>query len=225
MNHCVLISAYKDARLINRLISRIPETWGIYIHLDKLSDIKNEDISDRAVCIPRRNVRWGSFAHVEAFLDMMRLALKDDRKFDYFHLITGQDYPIINLMHADRLIEQGKIYMLHQHIPAEWWKNCWDGGFHFYKYWTFARWIDIRRPIYNKILNRLSKIAQFWKPKGLYMPPYPAHGGSSYMSLPREAVKLLVDSEISRDLQKRLKYKFVRRGNFLPNRFDELTIS
>ena len=48
MKHCVLITAYKDAPQINRLISRIPEDWGIFIHLDKKSEIKDGDIDSRA---------------------------------------------------------------------------------------------------------------------------------------------------------------------------------
>ena len=53
----------------------------------------------------RRNIYWGSFAHVEAFLDMMRMAAEDSRGFDYFHLITGQDYPACDLKKADERIE------------------------------------------------------------------------------------------------------------------------
>ena len=49
MKHCVLITAYKDAPQINRLISRIPEDWGIFIHLYKKSEIKDGDIDSRAI--------------------------------------------------------------------------------------------------------------------------------------------------------------------------------
>lgn len=108
----------------------------------------------------RRNIYWGSFAHVEAFLDMMRMAAEDSRGFDYFHLITGQDYPACDLKKADERIEEGRIYMEHKPLPRSEWE-CWDGGFQFYRYKTFARWTDARRPIWNKMLNRLCKIAQF----------------------------------------------------------------
>ena len=110
MKHCVLITAYKDAKQMNRLIGRIPQEWGIFIHIDKKSPISCKDISDRAIKIERRPIYWGSFVHVEVFLDMMEMAMADKRHFDYFHLITGQDYPAIDLREADTLIEPGKIY-------------------------------------------------------------------------------------------------------------------
>lgn len=110
MKHCVLITAYKDAKQINRLIGRIPQEWGIFIHIDKKSPISCKDISDRAIKIGRRPIYWGSFVHVEVFLDMMEMAMADKRHFDYFHLITGQDYPAIDLRKADTLIEPRRRY-------------------------------------------------------------------------------------------------------------------
>lgn len=205
MKHCVLITAYKDAKQINRLIGRIPQEWGIFIHIDKKSPISCKDISDRAIKIGRRPIYWGSFVHVEVFLDMMEMAMADKRHFDYFHLITGQDYPAIDLRKADTLIEPGKIYIHNEPIPRSCWPS-WDGGYQFYKYFTFARWTDTRFPICNRALNRLCKIAQFWKVKRFYLPPYPIYGGSSYMSIPRKAVDHLLHSEISKDLQHRLRY-------------------
>lgn len=95
---------------------------------------------------------------------MMRMAAEDSRGFDYFHLITGQDYPACDLKKADERIEEGRIYMEHKPLPRSEWE-CWDGGFQFYRYKTFARWTDARRPIWNKMLNRLCKIAQFYSPK------------------------------------------------------------
>ena len=207
MKHCALITAYKDAPQINRLISRIPEDWGVFIHLDKKSDIKDGEIDGRAVKARRRNVYWGSFAHVEAFLDMMRAAHDDTRSFDYFHLLTGQDYPAVDLRRADDFINSGDIYMSHfplPHADADW--SCWDGGLQFYRYKTFARWTDVRRPIINRMLNRLCKIVQCWKTSSHYMPPYPTFGGSSYMSLPREAVEVLLDGNVAKDLRRRLRY-------------------
>ena len=205
MKHCVLITAYKDPKQINRLIGRIPQDWGIFIHIDKKSAICDGEIDSRAIKINRRNIYWGSFAHVEAFLDMMRIALTDERQFDYFHLITAQDYPAIDLRKVDDLITPGKIYMRHEPIPRSCWPS-WDGGFQFYRYNTFARWTDVRFPFYNRALNRLCKIFQFWKTKRYYLPPYPIEGGSSYMSISRKAAEVLTSSDISKDLQRRLRH-------------------
>ena len=45
MKHCVLMTVYKDYDLINKIISSLPKDWGIFVHIDKKSnieDIKND---------------------------------------------------------------------------------------------------------------------------------------------------------------------------------------
>lgn len=54
MNHCLIITAYKDIENLNRLIHYAPEEWGIYIHLDKKSSIRKEEIDKRAHVYQKR---------------------------------------------------------------------------------------------------------------------------------------------------------------------------
>lgn len=42
------MTAYKDAAQINRIIGITPPEWGIYIHIDRKSALKAEDIDSRA---------------------------------------------------------------------------------------------------------------------------------------------------------------------------------
>ncbi len=75
--HCVLITAYKDSRLINRIISQLPEDFGKFVHIDKKSDISETDINADVV-LKQHKIYWGgAFEHIEAFLDLLKIALED----------------------------------------------------------------------------------------------------------------------------------------------------
>lgn len=58
MKHCVLMTVYKDYDLINKIISSLPEQWGIFVHIDKKSNI--EDIKN-VIAIKKHKIYWGSF--------------------------------------------------------------------------------------------------------------------------------------------------------------------
>lgn len=34
LRYCVLMTAYKDSKLINRIITQLPENWGVFVSLD-----------------------------------------------------------------------------------------------------------------------------------------------------------------------------------------------
>ena len=55
MKHCIIMTAYKDVAMINRIIARCPDNWGIYIHLDRKSDIDESEIDSRAKVFKKYN--------------------------------------------------------------------------------------------------------------------------------------------------------------------------
>lgn len=61
--HCVLITAYKDSRLINRIISQLPEDFGKFVHIDKKSDISETDINADVV-LKQHKIYWGGLSSI-----------------------------------------------------------------------------------------------------------------------------------------------------------------
>lgn len=54
------MTAYKDADLINRLLSKIPQDWGVYIHIDKKSSMQIDDIQHENVHVEKTfRIFWG----------------------------------------------------------------------------------------------------------------------------------------------------------------------
>lgn len=52
------MTAYKDPSMINRFIKHIPDDWGIYIHIDRKSDIDISDIIKGRIYKQKR-IYWG----------------------------------------------------------------------------------------------------------------------------------------------------------------------
>lgn len=62
MKHAILMTVYKDVNLVNRLIKSYPESFDIYIHIDKKSYIKPSDIhrdNGKVQTIKKYKINWG----------------------------------------------------------------------------------------------------------------------------------------------------------------------
>lgn len=202
MKHCVIMTVYTDVTQVNRFISTLPEDWDIYIHLDKKSEIAIKDINPKAYVIKRYNIYWGSFKHVSAFMHLLDIACQKDR-YDYYHLITGQDFWAKSHYDIMRNLNGDNIYVDIVSDPT--WYN---GGYDIYAYDTLSRFCDIRIPLYRR-LNKVYKTLQDYLGLKRKKPKYAIYGGSVYCSLTNEAVKECLDSPIADDLLHKLKYSSI----------------
>ena len=205
MKHCILMSAYKDLSSINNFIKATPEGWGIFVHIDKKSSILTEQVDSRAVVIKKYNVYWGSFLHVVAFKDLMRLAF-DHGDYDFFHLVTGQDFYCMNPMNFDNVLSPEKIYMMTKPFPVSDW-DFWENGYAMFKYKTLARFCDVRMKynFFGGMLNKFLCFCQKNKKKEKFLPSgFTFAGGILYSSFPRYAVEYILENENSALLEKKL---------------------
>lgn len=202
MKHCLIITAYKDIEQINKLISHTPDEWGIFVHIDKKSNISESCINSRVVVLKKYPIYWGSINHLKAFLDLMHLALNSQIKYDYFHLITGQDFFATSPLKFDQQIEYGKSYIETIPCPRPGW---WGGGYDILKYRSLATRHEVQRSKFWKIIEKtyyfIQKVFHIQKK----IPPYPIFCGSVYCSLFRDAAQTLLVNKIAVDLLKRLK--------------------
>lgn len=214
MRHCIIMTAYKNVDQINHLIRLIPVEWGIFIHIDKKSDINIKDIDNRACIIKKWNIYWGSINHLKAVLDLLKIAIEKGT-FDYFHIITGQDLIIATPTQFDEIMAQNNIYIDCIEIPYEKWRYNWGGGFWIYQKRTLALWGDVRYfpyRIFNFLFVRLQKILGLYKK----LPEYKLYGGALYCSLTKEAVYEVLNSKIGKHLLRNLKYSLCGEEIFFP---------
>lgn len=205
MKHCILMTAYKDVGMINEFISLIPDQWGCYVHLDKKCKIDIGEIASKAKVFKQYRIYWGGVEHLKAFLLLLTKAYNDGCDYDYYHLVTGQDFFAVSPKQFDEIIGDKRLNYIEFHkCPYAVWDKCWGGGFDMLRYRTLASYCDVRKPIYY-ILNKTFHVLQ----KGLScqrpLPPYPIYGGSVYCSLTSDAVKEILYSSLANDLLLRLK--------------------
>lgn len=90
-----LITAYKESDYLYEMARTMSERGiGIYIHWDKKS--VTEDILTKLNSIKMlklsQNIKFrGGYQHVQAILYLLKMAYEENEKFDYVHVLTGQD--------------------------------------------------------------------------------------------------------------------------------------
>lgn len=200
MKHCILMTVYKDVEQINRIIEFAPENFDFYVHIDKKSKLTRSDISKRANVFSEYRIYWGAVEHLKAFLFLMNKAFHSEKRYDFYHLITGQDFYATSFDNFEKLLEKDKIYISYFNLPRKKW---WHGGFAIVRYKSFASKLDLRKRS-CKVLNYLYYICQRLFTRGCDLPSYRLYGGLVYCSICGGAIKWVLDSEISRDLLNRL---------------------
>lgn len=112
-----LITAYKDFAAVYELASFLSEKDKVFIHVDKKSrEIGGKEIeklNDLKNCkaVSRYSVSWGGYDHIKAFLELMKMAVKDG-EISYLHFLTGEDFPLISPLRLhERFIEDEHIYL------------------------------------------------------------------------------------------------------------------
>lgn len=203
MRHCIIMTAYKDVEIINRFIALTPTDWGIYIHLDKKSKFRISDINSRANVYSIKKVYWGGWEHLYAFWFLLNRAKESGIHFDYYHLISGQDFYATSPINFDKLVGDEKMsYMGLFSIPNLHWN--WEGGYKIFKYRTLSSFCDVRKTI-PRAVNKLFYLIQKYTHTAKKLPSYSLYGSSVYSSLHHDFVEWMLDSELAKSLLENLK--------------------
>ena len=111
MRVAYIILAHADALALHRLISVIdPKKRDIFVHIDRKAQdtgffdlAKNKNVKKIEKIF---DIYWGHFSLLEATMYMLQSAM-DVHYFDYFHVISGADYPIRPLDDFEAFLERG----------------------------------------------------------------------------------------------------------------------
>ena len=198
MKHALLILAHKDANHLAEMIRFFQEEYYVYIHIDKKSTISS---AEQAALRKMKNVRfvqsrysinWGGYRVLKGVVYLMKMAAAEGLA-DYYHLISGQDFPTKSLQEFQRYFEQrkGTEFLDYFVRPDREWENEGKNRLTFYSLYDF---LDIKKPRHVEVLRQLDK----WQKvlhirRKLPLRYYPLlYGGSCWWSLTRDCLQYVV---------------------------------
>ena len=193
MRQAILITAYRDMPQLQRLVEWFDTDFELFIHLDKRCQ---EDISwmngQSSLHLYRRYaVEWGDYRHLKAILLLMREAYCHT-DLEYFHLITGSDYPIPPLAQFKAFCEAHRTDNYLEHFPlphADWGK---EGGLNRINYyWLSPNSTRSKGALLIRKLVNLQR--RFGIKRGFKYFNGKLYGGGTYWSVSREAIKVALD--------------------------------
>lgn len=199
MKHALLILAHKDFNHLLEIIRFFRGEFYIYIHIDKKGSITSDE---QSALREMKNVRsvesryainWGGYNVLKGVVHLMRVAVKDDLA-DYYHLISGQDFPTKSPEELTRFFEQrkGTEFLNYFSLPYKGWDN---GRMDRLTLYCLYDYFNFKNPREKEILDKLDR----WQKRyhicrKLPLKRYPIlYGGSCWWSLSRECVRYLVE--------------------------------
>jgi hypothetical protein len=94
--HAYLVLAHEDVAMLNILAQRLVNTGFVYIHIDRKSSIKIEQVAQhpKVKVTKQIKVNWGGYSIVEATRLLADQALTDNST--RLTLLSGLSYPIVS---------------------------------------------------------------------------------------------------------------------------------
>lgn len=142
-----IISAYKDAPHLARLIAALDDRADFYVHIDLKADIQpfKEALGHKVTFVPRHWVSWGGWEQVEYQKELLAAVLHSGIPYTRVVCLSGQDYPLwsnkaihryfeehedaefiaaMNLSRSNNRKQHSKIELYHFFRDLEW-NNLW----------------------------------------------------------------------------------------------------
>lgn len=153
--HAYLIEAHKGDYTLETLLKLLDDDRNdIFIHMDKKNDTFNENYfcnllkKSNVYFTERINVNWGAYSQIEAELILLETAI-NHRKYEYLHLLSGQDLPIKSQDYIHDFFHQNEGREFVRFQNTEFQQNDRVSYFH-----TFQEIL----PRDNRFLNRINQI-------------------------------------------------------------------
>jgi hypothetical protein len=153
MKQAILITAYKDLEFIKRIIQYFDDDFEFYIHVDT----KCREESTILPChknvhvYSEYHIQWGGSNHLKAIWFLIKQSVLSGQ-YEYFHLITGSDYPIKPLTEFKSFFENHKLDNFIEYFPLP--RPSWgaDGGLRrILYYWPLINHLDVRSKWYQVV--------------------------------------------------------------------------
>lgn len=171
-----MISAYRDANHLSRLVDALDDRADFYVHVDLRTDIQpfEEALGDKVTFVPRHWVSWGGWEQVEYQKELLGAVLRSGVAYDRVVCLSGQDYPLwsnekihrhfddhpetefimgMNLTRSNNKQQLSKIVQYHFFRDLKW-RNLWWKN----KFIVLSRNLMKLLPIRKQAVTRINNI-------------------------------------------------------------------
>lgn len=182
MKLAILLLAHKNPEQVKRLIKSLQHpSIKIFLHADKKAGW-NKTIFPSELTFVENNIRvyWGDFSPVQATLNGMKEIQQSQYNFDYFILLSAQDYPIKSVDVLLNFLETNKGKEFIEHTPVS--KEGWNDAMSRYQYYHYRKNKNKTAWFFYTILRTFMKLTGLKR-----KPPMPIWGGSQWFTITKEA--------------------------------------
>lgn len=197
MKQAFLILAHKNPIQLDKLVSYLLINDGlVLVHIDKKSlsefkDFCNKYASDSRIRIySKYKVYWGSFNQIQASHLLLEECLTH-YKFDYVHLISGQDLPVKKLDELKKFLEKGNgkdfLHVFNSDKMNSWSDN---GGLDRMQLFWITDYPDSLKFFFSKLnvlIHMFQRIFKFYRKLD-----FKINGGTNWFSLSQTTAKAVV---------------------------------
>lgn len=210
----VLIQAHKNMSQLAKLVSYFEGKCDIFIHVDKKAEVSQEELEELSQIqgvkrVYRRfSVSWAGFSILRCELFLLEEALKHSDG-DYFHLLSGQDYPLQPLNDFLHFFHETSKdgYLKCRQLPFP---QLDDSTYFRMQYYVLTDWINAKSTDGYKNVHKFIN----WQQKIGFKRRIPdqlnrLYGGSAWFSISKRSAKYLLDyTHKHPSFYRRLKFTF-----------------
>lgn len=191
--HAYLIIANKSFNQLQILINTLDDVRNdLYVLIDKKAskavpkfDVHNANLT----MLPRMSIFWGSYSQVEAEIALLQWSI--DKKYDYYHFLSGQDLPLANQNDIHNFFDNNpnKVFLTYSSVCSK--KQISDRT----KKYKFDRHFrnddQIIQRIFWSVFRRLEKILLLFQKSRV--PVETVSYASNWVSIDHEFAEILID--------------------------------
>lgn len=212
-NHIFLFQVHKQPGLLDRILSHLEAPNHYFaVNIDKKSNdiIKFKQILSKhknIIYVTTMNITHGGFSIVLCTLKQIEYVISSNIHFDYYHTLSGQDYPCVSSKEFDAFFENNtRSYMMFDTKEQ-------------YQEWKTTKYLprlehyyltdNLNNPFFRKIhLPKIINSLVYWIPRK-YTNPEIIWGGWNWFSLHDDVIRyLLAYINNHPEYLKRFKYTF-----------------
>lgn len=213
----MIITAYQDFEGLRRMLGALSARALCFVHIDAKSAITQEqtaqlDAMENVRAIRRYKVNWGSVYHLQALLDLCRMALEDER-VTHLHLISAQDFPCMSADEFERFFEGDDRIHMQSLVTADYPELT-----HRYAHFHFMHLLNYR-DMSESAQNWVGRIDRWQEMLHVRRKLSVPRKGLVWLSLPRAAAEHAVNAPQNRKLLRKLKYTYIPEEFYFQNAF------